>query len=254
MKADNNEEMLINDSLQNTTTAVLLLREWLSISESQICSAEVLSEQLPKVNSLLETSMNDISTHFGNIAKSSDEIEQEISHISSAVDIIEMDGEKISIPEYIESLATTTSDKDTAKKALKLLSAIKSQERSIFGEIKKVKKAIEANVSEMSKIVVGMQFQDRVSQNIMITINIMRTISDYLDKEIANSLPSVSKEERKKMLNKEFAKDLLQKFRLGELQSAFVEHLVKHGYITDASEIGFSPKDHNKTAEDVELF
>lgn len=80
-------------------TAVLLLREWLSISESQICSAEVLSEQLPRVNSLLETSMNDISTHFGNIAKSSDEIEQEISHISSVVDIIEIDGKKISIPE-----------------------------------------------------------------------------------------------------------------------------------------------------------
>lgn len=153
-----------------------------------------------------------------------------------------------------QSLATTTSDKDTAQKALKLLSAIKSQERSIVGEIKKAKKAIEANISEMSKIVVGMQFQDRVSQNIMITINIMQAISSYLDKEIENSLPSVTKEERKKMLNKEFAKELLQKFRLGELQSAFVEHLVQHGYITDASEIGFSPKDDNKTAEDVELF
>jgi len=245
-------------SLGNAPTALIMLKEWLSISESQICSTEVLSEHLPKVNSLLESSMNDISTHFSNVASNAREIEAEISKISSEIDVIDVDGKNVAILEHIESIAKDTTDKETAKKLGSLVQSIKSQEKSLHSEVRKTQKAMEYNASELSKIVVGMQFQDRVSQNILITINIMKAISDYLDKEISSALPSVTKEERKKLLNKEFATELLEKFRLGELQHSFVNHLVSHGYISDPAELGFSVEKQGakpKTDDDdVELF
>jgi hypothetical protein len=249
-----NEKQLAE--LGNATTALLLLKEWLSISESQICSTEVLSEHLPKINQLLESSMNDISTHFGNVATSAREIDAEVAKISSQMDVIDIDGRNIAILEYIESLASATTDKATAKNLDKLVGAIKSQENSLHSEIRKVQKSLESNASELSQIVVGMQFQDRVSQNILITINIMKAIAEYLDKEISTSMPNVTKAERKKLLNMDFAKELLQKFRLGELQHSFVNHLVSHGYISSPEELGFSVADHVKKPEDddVELF
>jgi len=242
--------------LGNATTALVLLKEWLSVSESQICSTEVLSEHLPKINYLLESSMNAISAHFGNLARTASEIESEVSNISHEVDVIEIDGKKVPIVEYIESIAKDTNDAATVKKLANLVDAIKTQENSLHGEIKRTKEALETNASELAKIVVDMQFQDRVSQNIIITINIMKAISEYLDKEISSTLPNVSREDRKKLLNKEFATDLLQKFRLGELQQSFVNHLVFHGYINDSSELGFSVKDYTKEDEsaDIELF
>lgn len=190
------------------------LKEWLSISESQICSTEVLSEQLPKVNNLLEKSMNDISTHFGIISN------------------------------ILHKISEQTKD---IKNLLENKSEINSDQLDI------IEKEISNSLKEISSIVVGMQFQDRVSQNIIITTSIMKSISAYLEDRIGILLPHINKEERKKLLDKEFAVELLEKFRLGELQHSFVDHLLSHGYIENPSEIGFT-SEKTQQNDDVDLF
>ncbi len=247
------------NSIQNAATALILLKEWLSISESQICSTEVLSEQLPKINELLESSMNDISEHFGILASDSREIGQELDQIDHAVNELEIDGKIVNITTYIHDLAKNTKDKKSAKELDKLAQALKNQKKDVNKELKKAHKALEEMTVEVSRIVVGMQFQDRVSQNIVITVDIMRSIAQYLDREIENSIPNITREERKKLIDKEFAKKLLEKFRLGELQLSFVNHLVEHGYIDNAEELGFSIDGHaaddNKSDDDgIDLF
>jgi len=251
-----NENDYINNNLQSTGNTIKALKEWLSISESQMCSTEVLSEQLPKINHLLESSMNEISTHFNKITQNSSDIEQEIKHIDEALDIIKIGNKEVEIPNHLDELAKQTSDSQTAKSLRSLAKKIKEQEKGLHGELKKATDNIKDNSLEISQIVIGMQFQDRVSQNILITVNIMKTIVEHLEKEISNSLPSLPKDERRKLLNKTFAKEILEQFRLGELQLSFVNHLIEHGYIKDANEIGFSIQAHEKQEDDddIELF
>jgi hypothetical protein len=248
----------IQNNILTTSPALAIIHEWLSVSESQICSTEVLSEQLPKVNELLETSMNNITSHFGKISENSKKIAKEIQHIDEAIDSITIGGKSVDIVSHIEGLSAATSDRNTAKSLLELAEKIKAQENSIHAELKEALSIIKANSAEISEVVVGMQFQDRVSQNILITVNVMKTIVKYLEKEINHSLPQMRSEEKRKLLDKDFAKQILQQFRLGELQLSFVNHLIEHGYIEDASELDFSIEAHEKKKEDdggdVDLF
>lgn len=242
--------------LNNASSALDLLKEWLSVSESQICSTEVLSEQLPAINKLLEDSVNSISTHFGIIAENTRQIEKEIQYIDERLDSIDIAGKPIEITEHLRSIAKDTSDKETKKQLNELAKKIAEQEKSLHSELKKATKAVKSNSSEIGEVVVGLQFQDRVSQNILITVNIMRSIVSYLEKEIKTSLPSITREERRGLLDKEFAKEILQQFRLGELQTSFVSHLVNHGYIEKPEDLGFSFKEHSKQEDDddIDLF
>ncbi|PIR39891.1 MAG: hypothetical protein COV35_00285 [Alphaproteobacteria bacterium CG11_big_fil_rev_8_21_14_0_20_39_49] len=253
MKQEND---YLNSKLESSKQTLIALKEWLSISESQMCSTEVLSEQLPKINSLLESSMNDISEHFNKITMNSSDIEKEIRYIDQAIDIIKIGKKEIEITDHLSALAAKTSDANTAEALRNLSQEIQKQEKDLHNELKKATDNIKENSNEISKIVVGMQFQDRVSQNILITINIMKTIVEYLEKEISKSLPNLQKDERRKLLDKEFAKEILTQFRLGELQVSFVNHLIEHGYIKDAEEIGFHLEDHKKNddEDDIELF
>ncbi|MDB2415498.1 hypothetical protein N9W34_06975, partial [Rickettsiales bacterium] len=227
-----------------------------SISESQICSTEVLSEQLPKVNELLENSMNDISVHFSKVAEYSRAIDNSIQHIDDSENQIEINGQKVDISKYLKKIASDTSDPKTKKELDKLSGFISSQHKDINQELKNAHEIIENTKSELSTIVMGLQFQDRVSQNIVITINIMKAIVGYLDNELEASMPNITKEERRKLLDKDFAKILLSEFRLGELQESFVNHLLSHGYIQKAEDIGFS-QDMSKNSSDndeIDLF
>lgn len=246
-----------NGSINNAATALLLLREWLSVSESQLCSTEVLSEQLPKVNQLLEDSMNEISERFSHLSSNMQKIQDEVNYIDETLDTVKIKGYAVEIPDHLEKLASKTEDETTAKYLKEAADKIRSQENKLHKELGKATSAIQENFNEISQIVVGMQFQDRVSQNILITVNVMQEIISFLDAQILTAMPDITKEDRKKMLNKDFAKDLIKTFRLGELQLSFVRHLIEHGYIEDAAEVGFDLSAHevgDKKDDDIDLF
>jgi hypothetical protein len=214
-KQSNSSSQDLSGFVDNTAAAMTLLRDWLSISESQVCSTEVLSEQLPKINTLLETSMDSISDHFHIVAGN-------IRKMNECLEVIENNSD-VSGP-AVESL-------------------------------EQVKGMMQQTNQEIAKIVIDMQFQDRVSQNIVITINIMKAIVEYFELEVSHSLPKLSKDERKKLLDIDFAKKLLDQFRLGELQNSFVQHLVEHGYIRNAEEIGYALEQEKQSSDDdIDLF
>jgi len=245
------------DTLNNAASALSLLKEWLSISESQICSTEVLSEQLPRINKLLEDSMNEISGNFSIVAENTRKIATEIEAADRHLDIIKIRNKEIEITKHLQEIAKESKDKETAKKLLSLAKKINEQEEQIHSELKQALLIVKDNSNKISNIVVGMQFQDRVSQNIVITVNILKTIVEYLDKEIGDALPNISREERRKLLDRDFALQILDKLRLGELQLSFVNHLIDHGYIKDAAEVGFSIEAHQKnddSDDDIDLF
>lgn len=250
------KEKNINGVLNSATEALNLLKEWLSISESQICSTEVLSEELPKVNKLLEDSINDIATHFSKVAENTNKISKEIDYIDQRIDTIDVKGKPAEITALLKEIAHKTSDDETKKNLNSIVTKINKQEKELHKELQKATDIIKENTSEISEIVIGMQFQDRVSQNILITINIMKAIVTYLDQAINDSMPELTKDDRKKLLNKEFAKHMLEQLRLGDLQTSFINHLLNHGYIQDASELGFSLDAHEKKedSDDIDLF
>jgi hypothetical protein len=200
--------------LQNTAAAVGLLKEWLSVSESQICSTEVLSEQLPKINSLLETSMNSISSRFSAVSTN-------LKTISNS----------------IETLESSTQNED--KQALE-----------------QAKEALKKTNQDINQIIMDMQFQDRVSQNIVITINVMKAVVDHIEESIETTMPDITRQERRKLLDVEFAKQILDQFRLGELQNSFVQHLLDHDYIKSPDEVGYEFKAEKSVDDDndVDLF
>lgn len=251
----NSSENLHNDSPEdnkvvgNTVAAVTLLKDWLSISESQICSTEVLSEQLPRINDLLETSMNSISDHFSVVATNAKKVNELLHHIDESED------KGDSIYSSLQKLANESADDSMKEKLFDLANQVKGQGVEVHKQVHESQEMMETINQKIGKIIVDMQFQDRVSQNIVITINIMKAIVEYLDKELTKSLPDLTKDERCKLLDMDFAKNILEQFRLGELQNAFVSHLLDHGYIKESEDIGYSFKaEKNEQEDDVDLF
>ncbi len=246
--------------LSNTANALTLLKEWLSVSESQICSTEVLSEQLPRVNSLLVDSMNELSQRFAIVAENSTKIDEHLHNLQEMQNrlTINKESESIDIAQYIKTLAPEIKNDITRKKFEDLAQAASEQHSDMSQVLDQANQVMQDTSDSISQIIISMQFQDRVSQNIIITINIMKTIVDYLEKGLNISLPNVSKDERKKLLDKDFAVKLLEEFRLGELQHSFVNHLLEHGYISSATDIGFEDSQASIAAEDdeddIELF
>lgn len=189
------------DSLDSHT----LLRKWLSVSESQVCSLEVLCAQIPEVSKLLETSMCSISERF----------------VAMAADF----------ERYAESVKQGQKGAD-----------IEAFEHAITGAI--------------STIIVDMQFQDRVSQNLVIVTNVLNAIIGYLQEEINDTALSLNAHNERAELDKEFAQKLLKFLTLGELQHKFVDHLLTHHYINDYAELGYDPNAHpdKKGDDNIDLF
>lgn len=193
-----------------------LLATWLSIAESQICALEVLSEQNPIVNNLLETEMSKLSDEFFNLTKSLEEQKAILNKVQ--------DGKSKNVSDDLSKINHLYSD----------------VERSL------------------QNITVSMQFQDRVSQNLVININVMTEVINYLEVNIDKTLDNYEHEfekthkRRRVNIDKLLTKKIIEKLWLGDLKNKYVNHLIDHKYIKDASEI-----DYVSTAasdEDVELF
>lgn len=167
-------------------------QHWAAVAEPQLCVIEALGAQLVRVNSLLESSFNDLSTQFVQMA-------QEVASLRSA-------------PEE---------EKDNL---------IRSIERTL------------------SQSIMSMQFQDRVSQNLVITMDVLQALATELEAELAASA-------RPGRIDTEAAKELYHFLRLGEIRGEYLAALSRRGFIRDPEELGVSESQTPKAGEDdVELF
>lgn len=206
-------------NLMVSDIAMDLLKEWMSVAESGVCSLEVLSEQLPVVNQLLETSMNSLNDDFRLLSESA------YNH-QKRLDIL-LESQKSQSPEEV------------------------TIPRAIFEEMQQENEDVRDAIGRM---VVGMQFQDRVSQNLVITIDVIHFLVAYIKKSIKHTAEQLKVEDEKAKIDEDFAKQLIEQLKLGELQTRYTNHLIKHGYIQDASEVGYKTEEHGDDGEDIELF
>lgn len=198
-----------------------LLERWVSVAESQLCALEVLCTQLPEMNRLLESNMLDLGTSFSLLA---DETQKQAENVRGVVEAVKEAGVKSPALDQAVVRANVSVDK------------------MMVG---------------VSSAIVGMQFQDRVSQNLVIALNISKQISAYLSSAIEETCAVLpSKHLPAEVLDRAFAGTLLKCLTLGELQHQFVERLIAHHYIRDGAEIGARPPtaEELRHRDNVELF
>lgn len=194
------------------------IKKWLSVAESQMCALDVVSHQLPNVRNILEENVEAISTHFTIFAK---EINSQRLHIEDMKKTIDESGDSEEIKNKLD----------------------------ILGEYSdKLSK-------ELMECIVRMQFQDRISQNLVIATNVIAEIKDYLDSSIDYTTHALEDMVRSKnlTLDKGFAKKMLKHLTLGELQHKFVSDLINHGYIENEGELGIADIGASDEGE-IELF
>jgi len=103
--------------------------------------------------------------------------------------------------------------------------------------------ALTAEISALiSKTIMDMQFQDRVSQNLVITMNILKSAAATLNVQHAEALDGTLSDEMVRLLN------------LGDIKQKFFAYAVERGWVESSA----VPKAEAETAsaddDDIELF
>ncbi|HCR86507.1 MAG TPA: hypothetical protein DIV86_07515 [Alphaproteobacteria bacterium] len=100
----------------------------------------------------------------------------------------------------------------------------------------------------VSSAIVGLQFQDRVSQNLAICLMISSMINKHIVKVISEQKGDVT-------ADIDISKEIYDKIFLGEIRNEFVKFLVDYNFIKHPSDIGHNPISEVTTnSEDIELF
>lgn len=109
--------------------------------------------------------------------------------------------------------------------------------------------SLEFKLSEISQSVnqaiVGMQFQDRVSQNLVIAQDISKVLFESITKELELDELGKATSHQKAIL-----KNILEKIKLGEIKKEFVDFLIRHKFVESGEEIGYF---ENKSTSSMDL-
>lgn len=99
----------------------------------------------------------------------------------------------------------------------------------------------------VSQVILHMQFQDRVSQNLVIAMNLMRLVSEHTN-AMANGSASKA--------NPTALVPYMDLMKLGEIKQKFVAELIARGLITDGAEVGYTSQAEGAGSadDDIELF
>ncbi len=262
-----NDQGLAEASGENDYFSIFagMLSGWLSVAESQICALEVLSEQLPKVNTLLEDNMLSLSNSFSTLAVEAQNQSKNITEIIGSATSLTIAGEQTSLSDALKGLQKSIGECEGGFPAIEkslddIVVAVDNQQGSMLSAIESAEVSSEKMVGAISGAIVGMQFQDRVSQNLVITENVLRETVLYLKSSIDNTLsmflsnPVIKNTKYDYGLDKDFAKKMLELLNLGELQGQFVDHLIEHGYIENIEQLGLTGNFEAEEEDDVELF
>lgn len=99
----------------------------------------------------------------------------------------------------------------------------------------------------VSKTIIDMQFQDRVSQNLVITVNVCSQIADFLDLQLRSGIP----------LDTKLTQQLVHLLNLGDIKQKFIAYSRECGAMEDPSEYGIRDAVVEEKAsddDDIELF
>lgn len=97
----------------------------------------------------------------------------------------------------------------------------------------------------VSKTIVDMQFQDRVSQNLVITINVAKQIADLMQERLHMGT----------QLDTKMTQQLFYLLNLGEIKEKFIAYARSAGAMEDPAEYGIRDAHvEKKDDDDIELF
>jgi len=113
------------------------------------------------------------------------------------------------------------------------------------GEQKKAAEEIAQISKNVSSAIVGLQFQDRVSQNLVIADEISSLAN-------TNMLSVINSEDG--VFGISALKQIYSKIFLGEIRNEFVDYLLKNGFIATPEEICHLEKIESDKNEEIELF
>lgn len=110
---------------------------------------------------------------------------------------------------------------------------------------------IRAQIQEISKnvssAIIGLQFQDRVSQNLTISMIISSVINEHISKTILSNDGKVE-------ANLDISRQIYDKIFLGEIRNEFVDFLIQKKLINSPDDLGHKAVDASNHNEDIELF
>lgn len=177
------------------------LKKWLSTSESQISSLETLNGHLPKVKERMEGDMEKVTASFVDLTVALDAYAAGVNALMERVPVAERDESMCALFDNLNA---------------------KGDEIS----------------SSVTGIIVAMQFQDWVSQNLQIVMDVLKGNISYLRTEIGETIALLDAAHEVSPIDMVFARLLCEQLKLGELQQQYVRYLLDHGYIDDPSDLG----------------
>lgn len=185
-----------------------------------------------------------------NIKSDDVEIEQSLKSLVSAAAVVEVMAKVTpDVNHLLESNMVKISESFTkiAESARKLQEDIGVTEASSFAAKKPdFKDAVDDINKNIMEVIVGMQFQDRLSQNLVI----LKDISEETRSNISANLSSLPKQ-----VDKESLKSLLALIKLGEVRDVFIEYLTKNGFISGPEYLDYNTVDKSSSENDeIELF
>jgi len=197
----------------HTIHADELLQRRLNLSEVQIGVLQALIKQLPAINGLLENSFNDLSSTFVDMAEDIAVYQQYIKDINQAND-----------------------------------------GNTVIAEMVNESQSVSARISgNISKVIVGMQFQDRVSQNLVITINVLKEVAAELD-QYSHDIRATLGDTAQIVPDADSVTMFSELLKLGEVKQLFLDFLAERGYADLVAQIGGGFHGHVSDEEDIELF
>lgn len=135
-----------------------------------------------------------------------------------------------------------------------LMDSLLKQNEILTVVMQEASQASRKAAESINSMIMGMQFQDRTSQSIMNSIEVIKIVNSSIE---AKGLPDA----KNSNVDRDKASLLATAFRLGDLKQAFALHLMEHRNIVTSEDIGvniFNKSSDSGSAsandDDVELF
>ncbi len=192
---------------------------------------------------------NEVKTLSKEIAMLSDEMQEKIHAIASSV----KEGYST-----LQSVATIdmSNNINVRDKIDAIMEAMLAQGEETRSVMQETAVASRHTSDVISRMIVGMQFQDRTTQNVQNTVDVLQCLTDSLQKMREETLHMLKSDEHVVVLDIGFIRDILQYVTLSDLKHAFIDHLVEKGYVKNADALGVNVGNVAATHsdEDIELF
>lgn len=134
-----------------------------------------------------------------------------------------------------------------AESGRKLQEEVKTAQENQSSEvnIELLKEGLDNINSHVSQAIIGMQFQDRLSQNLVILKDVSCEVRNYIN--------STLEAQGGRELDVDFAKSILALIKLGEIRDIYINDMVSHGYIKGPEDLDYEVAEAESDL-DIELF